>query len=316
MKHLRLFFYVLTIVLIFSACGDDDDVAPTEKTVINVNANTGNNTNAIVKTACKNLEFPHLKESGNNVVIVHIVPTYGINYCVEWDIDKKSQRWSCYQMHNGNNVSNTIRYRSDTNQYPNDPFIDPQYHFTVDPYWNSGYDHGHICPSADRLCSYDANYQTFFLTNMQPQVNTFNAGIWEHMESQLRNWNNKNFRDTLYVVKGGTIDSEDNLGAPNSRGQEMKYIGSGADRIPVPKYFYMAILCKTSKNSSNIVNGYKALAFWAEHKSNYSTELNKYVINIDELERKTGIDFFCNLPDDIETLVESTPVETIVSEWF
>lgn len=328
MKHLRLLLYALALTTALTACGGGDDDgeeggttgtggATPSVNANNKNANNQSSVNSIVKSAYWRLEFPHLKETSNNVVVVHVVPTYGINYTVEWDADKRSQRWSCYQMHNGNNVKNTSRYYSDSDtpfsQYPNDTFLDTQYHFTKDPYWNSGYDHGHICPSYDRLCSFDANYQTFFLTNMQPQVNSFNAGIWLHMENKLQEWNNRNFRDTLYVAKGGTIDSEDYLGAPNSRGQELQYIGSGTNRIPVPKYFYMAILRYNKSETAN--GGYKALAFWVEHKSNASTDLGKYVINIDELEKKTGIDFFCNLPDDIEDAVESESVDVIRNSW-
>ena len=314
MKHLRLFLYTVLFGLTFTACGgDDDDITdntgggnqPSTLTVANTNANDGS------VAFSRQLEFPHLK-GGNSLVLVHIVPVYGVNYSTEWDTDKRAQRWSCYQMHAGNNVRNANRYTSDTNQYPNDPFLSSRYQFTSDPYWNTGYDHGHICPSADRLNSEEANIQTFYLTNMQPQQNGFNAGVWENMESQVRNWNSNNFRDTLYVVKGGTIDSEENLGAPNSRGQIMQYIGSGVNRIPVPKYFFMAILCK-DKSSAN--GGYKALAFWVEHKSNSSNDLKRYVVSIDELEQKTGIDFFCNLPDNIENAIETKSAEEICGVW-
>ena len=69
-------------------------------------------------------------------------------------------------------MKNTSRYYSTTNQYPDDESIPSQYRFESDPFWRSGYDHGHICPSADRLASADANYQTFFMSNMQT------AGEW------------------------------------------------------------------------------------------------------------------------------------------
>ena len=49
-----------------------------------------------------------------------------------------------------------------------------------------------------------------------------------------------------------------------------------------------------------------------EHKANTDTDVAKYAISIDELEKKTGIDFFCNLPDDIEAVVESN---MIPSTW-
>lgn len=68
----------------------------------------------------------------------------------------------------------------------------------------------------------------------------------------------------------------------------------------VPKYFYMALLLKLG-------NQFTAFAFWAEHTNNdHSNDpLSNYVITIDELEQRTGIDFFCNLPDNIEDKVES-----------
>ena len=291
------------MVLTLTACGgSDDDDNPSVPTSTNSNCN-----DTRIEAIYGNLEFPHLKATGNNLVLIHRTATYGVNYSVEWDTDKHAQRWSCYQMTTENSVTNTSRWYGDRTvpfgQYPNDPLLPAGQQFTDDPYWNSGYDHGHICPSADRLCSQEANIQTFYMTNMQPQVNGFNAGVWVNMENQLRIWNTRNFRDVLYVCKGGTIDSEGNI---------IRYLGSGRNRIPVPKYFFMAILCK---NRDAVNGGYKALGFWVEHTVNGSTNLDKYVVNIDELERLTGIDFFCNLPDNIENAVESLPRENVLRAW-
>lgn len=325
MKHLKLFFYLISFSLAFTACGGDDDdtggggnnggksggdeTSQYVRSASNTNANIGDGQNSLVKPYVNNLEFPSLKTTGNNVVVVHLDNTIGLNYTVEWDADKHAQRWSCYQLHGNNSMKNTDRYKSDTNQYPNDESLDSKYHFTDDPYRGSGFDHGHICPSNDRLASEKANYQTFFLTNMQPQLSGFNGsdkqgGVWLHMENQLfsrlsgaSHWNTSNFREILYVCKGGTIDSEANLYEPRP------YIGSGSNKIPVPKYFFMAILCKKPASQGG---GYEAAAFWVEHKTNYDKNLLKYLISIDELEQKTGIDFFCNLPDKTEDVVEKT----------
>ena len=89
------------------------------------------------------------------------------------------------------------------------------------------------------------------------------------------------------------------------------------NQMIIPKYFFMALL---SKNAS----GYKALAFWIEHKD-YDTDypkdvqgnynLSSYVTNIRELETLTGIDFFCNLDDETENHVETLGVENIKSAW-
>ena len=137
------------------------------------------------------------------------------------------------------------------------------------------------------------NGQTFYLSNMQPQIYGFNGGVWVNMENQVRKWNVSEVRDTMWVCKGGTI------GNVYLDGKEQSgVIENSRMNIPVPKYFFMALVAK--KNGS-----YKGMAFWAEHKENNDAALAKYMISIDELETRTGIDFFCNLPDQIENSVEA-----------
>lgn len=291
------------------SCGDDENdynigtgkeekVAPQPQVVVNI----------------ADIEVPQQSSKNGSFVITHNAllnkktGERGINYRVEWDPVIHAQRWCCYKMYGkvvngvmqGTNGEYTTRYTSDTNQYPNDPDCPAQYRFTSDPFWNSGYDHGHIIASADRLGSDEANYQTFFLTNMMPQANKFNAGIWAKMETKVRNW--AMTYDTLYVCKGGTIDKDEHI---------IKYLGSGSNKIPVPKYFYMALLGKNSQ-------GYTACAFWIEHKTSIAAndDLKKYMYNIRTLEDLTGINFFHNLPDDIENWVETLPVETVKSTWL
>lgn len=290
-------------VFLVLSCSKDENDAKIPGVVENKNKNlTGTYPEA------SRLEFPRLK-GGRSILLVHKTnDSYGVNFCTEWDTEKKSQRWSCYQMHNGNTGGNVGRYQEG---YPYDDQLDFANYFTTgdgtpfDPFWGSGYDHGHICPSADRQYTKEANRQTFFLTNMQPQRNVFNAGVWQAMEQQVRNWNRGAFRDTLYVCKGGTIDRSDQISRTLANG------------LIVPRYFFMALLCKNS-------SGYKALAFWIEHKdkdSDYPKDvkgnylLGTYVMNIRELETLTGIDFFCNLDDKTEEHVETLPTENIKSAW-
>ena len=72
----------------------------------------------------------------------------------------------------------------------------------------------------------------------------------------------------------------------------------------MPKYFYMAFLYYDKS-----ANSYKAFALWTEHLNSNNPSAATVInnkISIDELERRTGIDFFCNLPDDIEAAVEAS----------
>jgi len=300
---LKVFFtasiLVALIVLTCTNCENDSSN-------FNQSANGGrdNVTNINKNDASENadlarLEFPKVK-GGSSVVVTHRTSDmYGINYSLEWDCEKKSQRWSCYQMYQGNSGGYVGRYDTNANGYPQDPQIPTKDRFAFDPYWGTGYDHGHICASADRQYSYEANKQTFYISNMQPQRNIFNAGVWADMEKRLRDaWNTQDFRRRLYVVKGGTIDNT------------FQTLGTTSTGLIIPRYFFMAILCEDYEGA------YKALGFWIEHKdTDQSRALSLYVVNIDYLEEQTGIDFFCNLPDEIENTVESETRSNIIKAW-
>lgn len=327
MKTKQLFF-LFTFVLAMTACGDDDPVnihGNSKSKSISDDNGPNTNRNTIGPTEAQTrYEFPQLK-GGNNITIVHkatLVNTSGdkgINYSVEWDPAINAQRWSCYQMYDVVSQSNVSRYSatndgtlSSNSQYPNDPDLPKAYQFTFDPYKYNNIDHGHICPSADRLSSSEANYQTFFITNMQPQYPNFNGSNrdpsinkrspWYRLEDKLRTWAKS--CDTLYVCKGGTIDK---IGNDERIITYLTDQSLRENKIPVPKYFFVALFAKKGTN-------YKAVGFWMEHVSSYDSQrpLSYYARTIDELEKLTDIDFFCNLPDNIEDVVEKSYSE---SDW-
>ena len=299
------------VALALTACKDEDILLLKGKIITNensVNSNTGAGArSADVAYITTSLDIPHLK-NGNVLVVHHAVindkvsSKTEVNYAVEWDPVNTSQRWSCYKLYKNALAKNVERYTAEndgtmspTCQYPNDQDIEDGLKLTVDPYKYSGYYHGHVCPSADRQGAYTANYQTFFMTNMLPQTSDFNGGVWGNMETQIRTW--AGACDTLYVVKGGTIDKAENIleWVCGSSHQKTKV---NAQHVPVPKYFFMAAMARKS-------NTFKAIGFWVNHEAT-DKDLTKYVKTIDELESLTGIDFFCNMDDDIEAEVQKS----------
>ena len=142
------------------------------------------------------------------------------------------------------------------------------------------YARGHQLPSADRQCCYDANAQTFYGTNMTPQLNAHNEGIWSSLESKVRNIANGS--DTTYVVTG-VIVSDSSLKEKDSYGAS----------VTIPDA-YFKVLLRYSKSST--LGQWNAAAFYLEHRA-YSENLGKqHSMSVDELEEMTGIDFFVNLP--------------------
>ena len=265
---------------------------------------TDNNVNRN-RYRAKLLEYPHLAaDSTMNQLVIKSTSDYGITLSLEWSYADKANRWSCYQLHDGNLENNVDR----TDDFKEDTAIPKQYRTTLKNYKNNKsslnpnakFSRGHLCPSADRLCSLDQNKQTFFLSNMQPQYQPHNGGLWSTLEENVRKCAEFDDIDTLYVVKAATIRADQLL--------PEKCVGEEGELI-VPKYFYMALLAY-NKNADENKKKYKAIGIWTLHKneteSYKSKGLSAYAKSIDDLEELTGIDFFCNLPDDIENEVESS----------
>ncbi|PIK19457.1 DNA/RNA non-specific endonuclease [Prevotella intermedia] len=245
------------------------------------------------------LEFPRFYQGTNNIYEVTHSTTEGgermINYSVEWDGTLKANRWTCYEMYDKMLLKKVKR----TDDFKQDPDIPSNVQTTLNDYKDSGFARGHLCPSGDRLYSLEQNEQTFYLSNMQPQIQGHNGGVWQRLEAKVRSWAGK--CDTLYVVKAATIDKAEHIytNADLNEIAEKEGEVAGSLHFPgiVPKYFYMALLAYDKKT-----NTYRALGIWSPHYKKSPTEY----ITIEELQNRTGIDFFCNLDDDIEKAVEST----------
>ena len=245
------------------------------------------------------LEFPRFYQGTNKTYeITHFTTENGKrmnNYSVEWDAKLKANRWTCYEMYNKIMQKNVER----KNDFKQDPDIPSDVQTTLKDYSGSGFARGHLCPSGDRLYSREQNKQTFYLSNMQPQIQGHNGGIWQQLEDKVRSWAGN--CDTLYVVKAATIDKVEHIctDADLNKIAEKEGKAAGSLHFPgiVPKNFYMALLAYKKET-----NTYRALGIWSP---NYKQSEPEY-ITIEELQNRTGIDFFCNLDDEIEKAVEST----------
>ena len=142
--------------------------------------------------------------------------------------------------------------------------------------------------SEDRTFSQAANEQTFYYTNMSPQLQTHNAGIWHRLEHRVQEWGrDRDFCDCLYVAKGGTI-RDDQIEEKRLKG-----------KMVIPRYYWMALLMKKGKK-------YEGIAFLTEHRSYGKGErIDELTLSIRELEQFTGLDFFYHLPDEVEQAVET-----------
>ena len=141
------------------------------------------------------------------------------------------------------------------------------------------YARGHQLPSADRQCCDEANAQTFYGTNMTPQLNEHNSGIWSDLEGKVRGYANTS--DTTYVVTGVILSS-------TSKKEKDSYGNS----VTIPDAYFKALLKYSTKSTLGTWN---AAAFYLEHRKYTGGISKEHSMSIDELEAITGIDFFVNL---------------------
>ena len=145
-----------------------------------------------------------------------------------------------------------------------------------------GYDRGHLAPSADFKWSKQALSESYFYSNMSPQLAKFNRGAWAKLEGMLRAYVKEN-QVPLYVVTGPVLTDD------------LKTIPKSINHLSIPKYFY-----KVAYDSKNNV----AICFLVPHKE-LDYPLEYYAVSIDSAEVFTGIDFFTSLTDSIENMIES-----------
>ncbi len=155
-------------------------------------------------------------------------------------------------------------------------------------YSGSGYDRGHMVPSADRFANKKLNEETFLMTNIIPQTAALNQFLWEKLESYSRSQARRGF--DVYTIAGVYGDQ-----------------GILKRKVVVP------------------TNCWKIIAFlprdWIEDKIDQRTRViavdmpnkegiendawEKYKTTIRAVEEKTGYDFFASMPRDLQDQIET-----------
>ncbi|MFH0895607.1 MAG: DNA/RNA non-specific endonuclease [Bacteroidota bacterium] len=169
---------------------------------------------------------------------------------------------------------------------------DPLLSTGVNPsdYAKSGYDRGHLCPAADMSFDIQALTETFYMSNMSPQEPGFNRGIWKKLEETVRSWATRD--NEIIIASGGSL-------------KYTKGTIGNKHKISIPTYFYKVILDYQEPEI-------KAIAFVLRNESS-SMPLHTFAVSVDSVEKMTGIDFFCNLPDEIEKRLEAA---CTIKQWF
>lgn len=256
----------------------------------------GNSRREADSLAALRLEMPQLKGDADERYLVHRVRSARsgqdsiLNYAIGYDAHWHHPRWVAFRFDNETRPEEVKR----DGKFTFDPLLAPSERLTGNAYQGTGYDRGHLVASHDRVFSREANNQTFYMSNMTPQVRKFNQQYWVALERLVQDLGrNNSFADTLYIAKGGAINDPNDF---------VKVLTLEGKKVPVPRHNFMALL--------KVKNGkYSSIGFWLENKDyghpGKKTDMVKHAVTIAKLEELTGINFFHNLPDAIEKRIES-----------
>jgi endonuclease G len=159
-------------------------------------------------------------------------------------------------------------------------------------YTNGGFDRGHMCPSADRNSSKEANKETFYMTNIVPQTASNNQGPWAVFENYLRDLV-RNKGKEIYIVSGpwglsnGSIKSENKV------------------KIPTSTWKVALILDEGPNDLKRVDNNTVVIAIEIPNEDSLDRDWRKYLTTVDYIEHLTNYDLFSEIDDAVEDVIES-----------
>lgn len=163
-------------------------------------------------------------------------------------------------------------------------------------YSGSGFDRGHMTPSADRLASLPLNQATFLMDNIIPQAPDNNQGTWNNMEQALRTYTPAN---ELYIVSGGA-----GTGGSGNNGFATTIAG-GRITVPASTWKVALVIPKGENDIARVDCSARTIAVIVPNTNGTNPDWTTYLTTVDAVETLTGYDFFSNLPEPIQRCVEA-----------
>lgn len=154
-----------------------------------------------------------------------------------------------------------------------------------------GYDRGHLAPSADFRWSATALSESYYYSNMAPQVKELNREKWAELENYMRTYIYRHPESKLYIVTGPVLK------------EGLPVIERGVNKVSIPEQFFKVAYDPYLQ---------KGIAF-VMNNTQIPYPVENYAVTIDYVEELTGIDFFAGLEDDLEASVEN---QSHVSDWI
>ena len=203
-------------------------------------------------------------------------------YVLEHSSLDKIPFWVCEHVkkaHLGSDAERSDRFKAD-----------PDLHgpkSTPADYEHSGYDKGHQQPAADQGQNQVLQDQTFYMSNMAPQLPNFNRNAWKSLETLTRTWVTQFSEAWVFTGPVFYDPKEDN---PATADGTISILIIGPDGVAVPTHFYKIIIVKDHGD-------WKSISFVMPNVKTYKSpyHLEQYIQSVDWIEQHTGLTFMPDL---------------------
>ncbi|MBX0331544.1 DNA/RNA non-specific endonuclease [Oscillochloris sp. ZM17-4] len=211
-------------------------------------------------------------------------------YALSYDRDKGTPNWSSWHLA-ASDLGSAARYSG--NFITDTSLPAGWYRVTHSDYTNSGYDRGHMTPSADRTASDVDNQATFILSNILPQAPANNQGLWATLEGHARDLVYQG--DELYIISGGS----GSLGT----------LAGGKLTIPAAVWKVMLVLpAADGDDVARVTADTQVIAVWTPNDATtQGMPWQSYQTTVACVQERTGLDFFAAVDDSVERVIEGAP---------
>ena len=212
-----------------------------------------------------------------------------IGYVVGYSEIRKNPIWAAYRIFK---VENPVKHNRPS-RFKTDKRTEAK--ISHDDYTNSGYSRGHMAPNyvIDICFGKDAQLETFLMSNICPQKQSLNGGIWQNLEMKIaKKWGKE--CGMVWVICGPIFDDH------------IEKINSG---VEIPDEFFMIVVDENNDNGSPRI---RVLAFIFEHRvESERPTLQESLTTVDAIEERTGLDFLHELPDELENKIEAKKADSL-----
>jgi endonuclease G len=172
------------------------------------------------------------------------------------------------------------------------------YQVTSSDYTGSGFDRGHMNPSADRTNTVTNNSATFLMTNIIPQSPDNNQGPWAVLENYSRDLVNQN--QELYIISGSY-----GTGGTGSNGTKTT-IANGNVTVPARTWKVIVVLNSSNSGASSVTTNTRVIAVNMPNTQGIrNADWKNYRVSVDSIEANTGYNLLSNVSSSVQSTIEA-----------